>query len=34
MNLERIREAEKYIDEDWVERYEFTEIFKDFLLLA
>ena len=34
MTFEQIREAEKYIDEDGKEHYEFEEMFKDFFELT
>ena len=33
MTVEQIRDAEKYIDDDGNEHFEFTEIFEDFLTL-
>ena len=33
MTFDNIREVEKYIDEDGVERYEFTEMINEFLTL-
>ncbi len=33
MTVKQIRDAEKYIDDDGNEHFEFTEIFEDFLTL-